>query len=76
MIATDCSGAANTWEPSCPAGDKKPRPWLQQLAALPPAAQAHPREAAPGHRRKRPYIYVYDMPPAYTGRMLQVGGAT
>ncbi len=26
-------------------------------------------------RRRRPYIYVYDMPPAYTTRMLQVGGA-
>jgi hypothetical protein len=33
----------------------------------------HAQQGKPA-RRRRPYIYVYDMPPDYTTRMLQVGG--
>ena len=44
------------------------RPWLKPFARLPPAALPSPPA---DKQRKRPFIYVYDMPPAYTGRMLQ-----
>lgn len=35
----------------------------------PPPAAADPPLV--GQQRKRPFIYVYDMPPAYNTRMLQ-----
>jgi hypothetical protein len=50
------------------AGVQEQRPWIQAFASLPPAAMPlMPR----GTTRKRPFIYIYDMPPAYTSRMLQ-----
>ncbi len=50
------------------AGQQLERPWLKEFAVVPPAALPKPPE---GLQRKRPFIYVYDMPPAYTSRMLQ-----
>jgi hypothetical protein len=44
------------------------RPWIKPFSQLAKAALAQP---AAGTTRKRPFIYVYDMPPAYTSRMLQ-----
>ncbi len=44
------------------------RPWLKSFATLPPAAMPL---MPSGTTRKRPFIYIYDMPPAYTSRMLQ-----
>jgi hypothetical protein len=57
-------------EPCCllPAGLEASRPWIKPFAAMPPAALPDPPADA---SRKRPFIYVYDMPPAYTSRMLQ-----
>lgn len=54
-----------------PAGDHEgptpAKPWNSKVAVTPPAALPVP--ALP--TRPRPLIYVYDMPPAYTSRMLQ-----
>jgi hypothetical protein len=50
------------------AGDETTRPWLNKVVRLPPAAAPTPKA---GLLRKRPFIYVYDMPPAYNTRMLQ-----
>ena len=53
---------------SATAGQQLDRPWLKDFAVVPPAALPEPPA---GLQRKRPFIYVYDMPPAYTSRMLQ-----
>lgn len=42
-------------------------PWLDLVMAMPPAALDPP----PQPTRKRPLIYIYDLPPAYNTRMLQ-----
>jgi hypothetical protein len=69
-----------------PAGqDKVGRPWLKPYAALPPAARQHEDQQVEAgiyfvgeqlqqgqQRRKRPFIYVYDMAPVFTSLMLQV----
>ena len=51
------------------------RPQLPHVAPvlqLPPAAVVKDATtAAQAPKRKRPYIYVYDLPPAYNARMLQ-----
>ena len=44
------------------------RPWLKLFVNTPLSALPSPPA---DKQRKRPFIYVYDMPPAYTGRMLQ-----
>ncbi|MEW5305094.1 MAG: hypothetical protein WDW36_007657 [Sanguina aurantia] len=48
-------------------GDFESKPWLKETVGIPPAAAAVP--AAP--TRKRPLIYIYDMPPEFTTRMHQ-----
>jgi hypothetical protein len=50
------------------AGQELLRPWIQDFVVMPAAALAQPPA---GLQRKRPFIYVYDMPEQYTGRMLQ-----
>lgn len=44
------------------------RPWLKPFVHTPAA-----RDPEPGATRKRPLIYVYDLPPMYNAIMLQVG---
>jgi hypothetical protein len=44
------------------------RPWLKPVVHTPAA-----RDPEPGATRKRPLIYVYDLPPMYNAIMLQVG---
>ncbi len=41
---------------------------MKNVMQAPPAAQDPP---PPTQQRKRPFIYVYDLPPAYNTRMLQ-----
>jgi hypothetical protein len=43
------------------------RPWLQATSAVPPASLVPP----PAATRKRPLIYIYDLPPEFNTRMLQ-----
>ena len=43
------------------------RPWLKPFVHTPAA-----RDPEPGHTRKRPLIYVYELPPWYNSVMLQV----
>ena len=43
------------------------RPWLKPHAAMPPAAA----DPAPGDNRKRPLIFVHELPGDYHSRMLQ-----
>lgn len=56
----------------CSAGDIQNglRPWLASVAAESPSAADPP--ALP--TRKRPFIYVYDLPPEFNVRMLQWRG--
>lgn len=44
------------------------RPWLKPFVHTPAA-----REPAEGATRRRPLIYVYELPPMYNALMLQVG---
>ncbi|KAG2501893.1 hypothetical protein HYH03_000391 [Edaphochlamys debaryana] len=61
----DCSRkkAGSPMEPGMQEAD---RPWLNQVMQIPPAALESPPPT-----RRRPLIYVYDVPPAFTTRMLQ-----
>jgi hypothetical protein len=43
------------------------RPWLAAHVAVTPEALPQP----PPTPRKRPFIYVYDLPPLYNAHMLQ-----
>lgn len=43
------------------------RPWLKPHAAMPPAAA----DPVPGTTRKRPLIFVHELPGDYHSRMLQ-----
>ena len=43
------------------------RPWLKPHAAMPPAAA----DPAPGATRRRPLIFVHELPADYHSRMLQ-----
>ncbi|KAG2501892.1 hypothetical protein HYH03_000390 [Edaphochlamys debaryana] len=61
----DCS-RKKAGSPMEPGLHETSRPWLKSVMEIPPAAL----EAPPPTRRK-PLIYVYDMPAAYTSRMLQ-----
>ena len=56
--------------PAAPAGvhETGARPWLTPYAVMPMAALP---VLPPGAKRKRPFVYVYDMPSEYTSRMLQ-----
>ena len=55
--------------PSLPAGmEEKERPWLKAHVHTPAA-----RDPEEGATRKRPLIYVYELPPFYNSVMLQVG---
>lgn len=45
------------------------RPWLKPHVHTPAA-----RDPKPGETRKRPLIYVYDLPAIYNSIFLQVGG--
>jgi hypothetical protein len=71
--STPATPLADPFLPGLPApphtglGDKG-RPWIKEFAKLPTAALPEPPA---GLQRRRPFIYVYDMPPAYTSRMLQ-----
>ncbi|KAL6745753.1 exostosin-like glycosyltransferase [Haematococcus lacustris] len=62
---TDCARkiAGAPMEPSL----LESRPWLRQHVGLPLEAQPQ----LPSTPRKRPLIYIYDLPPAYNARMLQ-----
>ncbi|KAL6745749.1 exostosin-like glycosyltransferase [Haematococcus lacustris] len=62
---TDCARkiAGAALEPSL----HESRPWLRQHVGLPLEAQPQ----LPSTPRKRPLIYIYDLPPAYNARMLQ-----
>ena len=54
---------------SPPAGwEEKERPWLKPHVHTPAA-----RDPEPGATRKRPLIYVYELPAFYNAVMLQVG---
>ena len=69
------------------AGLEATQPWIRELVIHPPAAKATTVRSSGGGavgasssdpaldpvlpQRKRPYIYVYDLPPAYNSRMLQ-----
>ena len=44
------------------------RPWLKPFVHTPAA-----RDPKPGDTRKRPLIYVYDLPAIYNSVFLQVG---
>lgn len=44
------------------------RPWLKPFVHTPTA-----RDPEPGATRRRPLIYVYDLPPMFNALMLQVG---
>ncbi|KAJ9511254.1 hypothetical protein QJQ45_017152, partial [Haematococcus lacustris] len=65
MYGTDCARkiAGAPMEPSL----LESRPWLRQHVGLPLEAQPQ----LPSTPRKRPLIYIYDLPPAYNARMLQ-----
>lgn len=43
------------------------RPWLRAHVALTPEAQPK----LPDTPRRRPLVYIYDLPPEFTTRMLQ-----
>ncbi|KAL6749482.1 exostosin-like glycosyltransferase [Haematococcus lacustris] len=62
---TDCARkiAGAPMEPSL----HESQPWLRQHVGLPLEAQPQ----LPSTPRKRPLIYIYDLPPAYNARMLQ-----
>lgn len=50
------------------AGDEvRGRGWLEHLVVQPPAAV----DTGPGRQRKRPLIYIYDLPPAFNAMLLQ-----
>lgn len=54
-----------------PAGDEaKGRYWLENLVVQPPAAV----DTGPDRQRRRPLIYIYDLPPAYNAMLLQYRG--
>jgi hypothetical protein len=48
--------------------EEKDRPWLKPHVHTPAA-----RDPEPGATRKRPLIYVYELPAFYNAVMLQVG---
>jgi hypothetical protein len=53
---------------ACSTGlEQTTRRWLKPYTTPPPAALPDHKE----QQRKRPFIYVYDLPPAYNSRMLQ-----
>ena len=58
---------------TCQAGLQQERPWIAPAAQIHPAAGAEPGVDLTNMTRRRPFIYVYDLPPAYHSRMLQVG---
>ncbi|KAG2445204.1 hypothetical protein HYH02_008672 [Chlamydomonas schloesseri] len=64
---SDCSRKKADSGPLEPALHEGERPWLRPVVAIPPAAQEVPAIST----RPRPLIYVYDVPPEYTSRMLQ-----
>jgi hypothetical protein len=47
------------------------RPWIKPFVHTPAAL-----EPAEGATRKRPLVYVYDLPPMYNAILLQVGCRT
>ncbi|PSC68519.1 exostosin-like glycosyltransferase [Micractinium conductrix] len=61
----DCAyrTAGTPWTPGMEDGE---RPWLKPFVHTPAA-----RDPEPGHTRKRPLIYVYELPPWYNSVMLQ-----
>ncbi|PSC76174.1 exostosin-like glycosyltransferase [Micractinium conductrix] len=61
----DCAfrTAGTPWTPGMEEGD---RPWLKPHVHTPAA-----RDPQPGQTRKRPLIYVYELPPFYNAVMLQ-----
>lgn len=64
---TDCSRKAAGAEVEASDLDNGRKPWLKRPSAVP----AEAREVPALPTRKRPLIYVYDVPPPYTTRMLQ-----
>lgn len=57
--------------PACAVPDAG-KPWQQLIMGSVPASLDPP----PAPTRPRPLIYVYDMPPEFTTRMLQYAGMT
>lgn len=63
---TDCAHVKEGHK-QAPGDQAGHRPWLNTYMRLAPAAQ----DPLPATRRKRPFIYVYNLPAAYNTRMWQ-----
>eukprot|EP00798_Chlamydomonas_sp_ICE-L_P018363 gene18363-24834_t len=65
---TDCSRLRAGLPRDSGKSSKHERPWIDTVVQV---AQAAAADEAPKAMRKRPFIYVYDLPSQYNSRMLQ-----